>query len=276
LNRTTAAVIQQEFTQIEVKAGYANDTGNNVGRIFKGSIVNIRTGRESTTDTFLDIYCADGDIGYNWSVLNQTLAAGHTQEDIHKTIADAFALYDVSQGYTAPVPQFRMPRGVAMFGMARDYAENWARSNGVTWSIKDQTFETVPFHGVLPDEVIVLSRTTGLIGMPQQTFGGVVGRCLLNPSVRQNQRIQLEKDSIQRADYNPASVDAGQLAFRRLAESISHTDGVYRVLKVDHLGDTRGNDWYTEFWCIAVDGTMPLGDSVLEMQGGPESVSPYD
>ena len=36
--------------------------------------------------------------------------------------------------------------------------------------------------------------------------------------------------------------------------------GVYRVLQVDHTGDTRGDSWYSTMFCYADDGNAKLSD----------------
>ena len=47
---------------VMLQAGYENGA---YGIIFSGTILRIRTGRESATDTFLEIMAADGDIAFN-------------------------------------------------------------------------------------------------------------------------------------------------------------------------------------------------------------------
>jgi hypothetical protein len=40
-------------------------------------------------------------------------------------------------------------------------------------------------------------------------------------------------------------------------------DGFYRVMVAEHVGDTRGNDWYTELTCLAADISAPASSAVL-------------
>ena len=40
-------------------------------------------------------------------------------------------------------------------------------------------------------------------------------------------------------------------------------DGFYRVLVVTHIGDVRGNPWYTKMTCLALDASAVPGSSVL-------------
>jgi hypothetical protein len=40
-------------------------------------------------------------------------------------------------------------------------------------------------------------------------------------------------------------------------------DGFYRVLVAEHVGETRGNDWYTELTFLDVDISSLASSSVL-------------
>lgn len=63
----------------------------------------MRRGRESQTDTLLDIIVADGDSAYNFAVVNSTLAAGSAATD-HMSIATAAMYpYGVLVGYMPQV-----------------------------------------------------------------------------------------------------------------------------------------------------------------------------
>src|SRR5471032_1849921 len=57
LSKTTAKIIQNEFTTVELSAGYED----NCGLIFKGDIKQKITGRETPTETYIAIVAADFD-----------------------------------------------------------------------------------------------------------------------------------------------------------------------------------------------------------------------
>ena len=67
LDESFAQFLKQEFTNVIVQAGY----GGNIGTIFKGNIKQGIIGRESATDTFLNLICGDGDQSYNFSVVRR-------------------------------------------------------------------------------------------------------------------------------------------------------------------------------------------------------------
>ncbi|MGH8431847.1 MAG: phage protein, partial [Solimonas sp.] len=73
----TARRVQKEFTRVVFQGGYEG----NFGILFDGTIKQVRRGRASQTDTYLDITAADGDSAYNFAVVNTTLAAGSTPAD---------------------------------------------------------------------------------------------------------------------------------------------------------------------------------------------------
>ena len=34
--------------------------------------------------------------------------------------------------------------------------------------------------------------------------------------------------------------------------------GIYRILAIDYSGDTRGQNWYCDLACMALDSTVPI------------------
>jgi hypothetical protein len=73
-----------------------------------------------------------------------------------------------------------------------------------------------------------ISPQTGLIGTPKITMSGIELRCLLRPNMALMQRFFVESEttrgSLQSTDYAPD----------------------YYVTHVRHVGDTRGEEWYTD------------------------------
>lgn len=275
LSEETAQLIQKEFTRVVLRAGYEG----NFGIIFDGSITLLkkgssssdvgdvagtRTGYETPVDTYLDIFAADGDDSYNWGVINTTLAAGHTLNDINKAIGQAFLAQDATGTFKTDdlpdtVPQTASPRGRVLFGMAREHARTLAERHGMDWGIRGGVLEWLPQSAYKPGDAVVLNSDTGLIGTPEQTQDGINVRCLLNPSIGQGTRIQIDNKAVA---INRAARNTSYLALNALPE-VSH-DGFYKVIYVDHSGDTRGDMFYSNMLCLAIDSTIqPISGSVL-------------
>jgi hypothetical protein len=240
--------------QVVVKAGYSG----NYGTIFTGGVRFVRKGRENPTDTYVDIYAATWDLPTNWGVVNITLKEGHAQTDIAKAAVKSMASdgYPVSMGTppnalngTVPVqPPTASPRGRALYGNARDILRDLAAGHDNTWSFaEDGTLNFLPRTAYAPGDAVVLTSYTGMIGLPQLTDNGVKVRCLLNPVIKVGTRLQIDNKSIQQPAPNLV-LSAKANIFPSL-----DADGFYKVLWVDHSGDNRGLNWYSDMICISID-----------------------
>lgn len=260
LQEETAIRIRKEFTRVVLQAGYEA----NFGVIFAGNIKQVILGRESATDTFIDIIAGDGDRAYNFAIVNQTLAAGATQTDQINAAANGMAAKGVTQGHIGDMPTESLPRGKVMYGNSKDYLRNVAQTSNKSWSIQDEQITFVSNKSYLPGERVVLTSKTGMIGTPNQTNEGVNVKCLLNPLIKIGGRIQIDNKSIAQFKINlsipnsPANIPAPLTA-----------DGVYYVLVAEHQGDNRGIDWYTTLICLNVDVTTNPINSVQIGANGP-------
>lgn len=247
LSDATSQKIQKEFSSVSLQAGYIDGP---FGLIFIGDIKQVKRGRVDAVTTYLDIMAADGDQSYNFGVINMSLKAGSTPTDHVTQIAKAMGL---KVGSIAGLSTNKLPRGKVLYGMGRDHLRTIAASNDASYSIQNGTLQIIPLTGYLPGEAVVLNSQTGMVGMPEQTQDGIHVTCLLNPNIKIGTRIQLNNADIQLAAKDPAL--QGDLSFAFLP-SIS-TDGFYRVLVNESEGDTRGNDYYSELTCLAVNDTVP-------------------
>lgn len=251
LKPDTSKRVEKEFTRVTLQAGYE---GADAGIIFDGTIVQIRRGRANATDTYLDISAADGDAAYNFAVVSASLAAGSKPEDRLKAIAAAMEKYGVTEGFTPEegLGDSTLPRGKVMFGMAQDHMRDLADTTLTSWSIQNGEITVVKKGGYLPDEAVVLNAQTGMIGLPEQTEDGINARCLLNPKLKVSGRVQINNASI-----NRQAVSLQYTAVNYFPSVAS--DGFYRIVVVEHEGDTRGDAWYSDLICVAVDDTVSLG-----------------
>lgn len=251
MNPDTMARVQKEFKRVVLQAGYEG----NFGLIFDGTVVQTRRGRTSQVDTHLDITAADGDAAYNFAYVSTTLAAGSTAQDHFNVAAQAMAKHGVGVGYTAGLQSNPLPRGKVMFGMARDALADVARATQTTWSIQDGKIVVIPETSYMPGEIPVINSDTGMIGLPVQTQNGVQVRTLLNPSLKIGTLIELNNKSVQRYENGLSITDVAQ---RGMIDQRNRLDasGHYYVMLAEHQGDTRGNDWYTDLNCLAVDPTV--------------------
>ncbi|CAN0620524.1 conserved protein of unknown function [Burkholderia multivorans] len=156
---------------------------------------------------------------------------------------------------SAVIQQQALPRGKVMFGMARDYLETVARSTQTLWSIQDGQLQIVPETSYVPGDIPLINAKTGMVGMPEQTQNGIKVRMLLNPSVKIGRLIKLDNASIQRYEFSLSNTDQAA-NYNTAQQNRINGDGYYYVMSSEIWGDTRGNDWYTEVICLAVDATI--------------------
>ncbi|WCM21354.1 hypothetical protein NDK50_07875 [Paraburkholderia bryophila] len=256
LKDDTVKRIGTEFGAITLQAGYED---GNFGIIFSGTIKQTVTGRERNVDSYVDIWAADGDDWYNFSVINQSIVAGQTPQQVIDAITGAASsngtppvkLASDASGLIAGAPAGAaqtLSRGKVLFGMSRDYARDWAQKYGFRWSIQNGQFVVVPIAGYRPNEAVVLSSTTGLIGIPEGTQGGVQVRALLNPLIRIGCLVQIAQ-----SDINHITTQQQGLTYSAAIATVTTAAGFYRVMQAEFTGDMRGREWYVDMVCLAVD-----------------------
>lgn len=245
----------QEFGRVVIQAGYAG----NYGIIFNGTIKQVRSGRESTTETYLDITAADGDSAYNFAVVAVSLAAGSVLDDHVNAVLPSLAAKGVTKGYVPSFASNPLPRGKIIFGDTKEALRNIARNAQTTWSIQDGQLQMVPITAYMPGDIAVINSQTGMIGLPEQIQNGIKVRVLLNPNIKIGSAIQIDEASIQRLELG---VGINQQVQNQIAlnQARIDRDGIYKVLVAEHTGDTRGEDWYTEILAIAIDASVSTQD----------------
>lgn len=259
LTQDHAKQIQKEYQSVMLQAGYLN---GNYGIIFKGTIKQIRRGRQNATDTFVDIMAADGDEGYNFGFVNKSLKSGSTQKDQLDAIFQSTQQQGLEKG---SIPNDlgtggTLPRGKVLFGLAREKLTDVSNSSNATWSIQDGKVNIIPLTGYLDGEIVVINARTGMIGIPEATNNGIEVMCLLNPLLRTGRRVKLDNASINQTTIR----DQGFPRYSDLNFPANVSDdGMYRVLVIEHKGDTRGNDWQSSLTCLAVDPSAKPTNSVL-------------
>lgn len=266
LSANTMRRITNEFTRVVLQAGYEG----NFGLIFDGTIKQSRIGRESATDSYIDITAADGDEAYNFSTLALSLAAGAKPADSVQGFLQVMAKAGVTQGYQPEFSSSGSVRGRVHYGLARDELREFCENNNCTWSIQDGKLTFVPLTAYIPGEIPVISAATGMIGVPEQTANGIQVRVLLNPAIKIGQRIKLDNATINKLRFGLDTQSQAQN--EALAQHVkTNADGLYYVMWSDHYGDTRGEAWYTDLTCLAVDATVTKDPGKGAI--APESVS---
>jgi hypothetical protein len=259
LKDETSQQIYSEFTRVTLAAGYQKGP---YGTIFDGTIKQVMRGRASAVDSYVDIFAADGDVPYTSSFIRQTLEGSVTDDDKAKAINGQFGADGLPLGYMMDLPPTAaLPRGKVMYGLTRDYARDFANQVDGDWSIQNGKLQWVKRKGYKPGEAIELDPRSGLVGVPTQTSGGIQATCLLNPNLWCGFLVKINSKLINEGQsaaptvslYGPGRLEAMPGYNAKVSQS-----GLYKLLVVEHNGDTRGNDWYTNLVGLAVDTSANL------------------
>jgi hypothetical protein len=258
--QSIANQIKQESQAVILDAGYEE----NHAVIFKGQLVQRYRGRENQTDTYLQIIASTGDTAHRYGVVNVSLRAGATPEDIYNEIARVYGNFGIEKGNMPELPKTELPRGKVIYQAAKSALENFSKTHAMQWSYEQNRLVCVPVKGTTEDDPITVNYRTGLIGMPVMTIGGLQLSMLLRPEIRTlGSVIKLNNDDIQ---YTPDSGAYGDTVNNeRKQESWTiDADGLYKVISRTHVGDTRGQVWQTDLICTGINATLqPVSGVVI-------------
>ena len=232
----TVRKILEEGSAVTLSAGYEGS----FGQIFTGAIIQKRVGRESATDTYLDISAVDGDAILNNAIISIPIPSGTNSYARLNTIGRA-AGFTINQN-DIPTNGAALSRGRVCFGLARDHLRTLCATEGVDWSINDGMVDIISQSAYRNGDTILLNSATGLIGFPTQTYEGISFRCLLNPSIQQGSKVQIDNANIQQLAVDLGFTSAAKNEYIPKLDA----DGIYKILYITTTGDTRGDAWYTD------------------------------
>lgn len=231
----------QNGQRIIIEAGY---NGSQYGMIFSGNIIQPLRYKENGVDYKLTLVSMDTERYLTYGLVGVALVAQQSARDAVDALltkstykADYGALSDTTIKY---------PRGKVMFGMTQDFLKQIANSENATFYTDDGKVNIVSAVDVSKGSILSFGPQNGLIGSPVQNELGIECDVLLNPQVKLNSLFHIDNKKIQNYRYSPGS------PVRSL-----DSEGVYRVVRITHRGDTRGDTWQTHIEAISQAGLLP-------------------
>lgn len=244
--------IKNEYDEVIVNAGYEDS----VRIIFRGNIKHVFRYRDKN-DYITEIDAADGDKDFRTAIMNLTLAAGtSTQQLVDKAVGTFKG--GTTKGFIGADNKPRI-RGRVISGNTRDVLSDIARDSGANWSIQDGELVMVKSDSVLPDEAIVINSDTGMLGAPEINDKGISVKCLLNPQIKCNGAIQLNNKDIRIHERKmPLLISPDEQKKLQRQEPVRlDPDGIYKVIRVIHKGDNRAAEWMSEIVCVGLSEPIP-------------------
>lgn len=240
--------------EVIVSAGYQN---GNFGVIWDGFVLQPFWERVDVTDFKITLHCVVGLDLISQNSINKTYAAFTQQEEIVRGIANAAFRKIPVDTISKNLPQTQLPRGKTVFGSPAKYFTQAAEANDMQWWLSSRGLNMgkpdEDLAEVSRDNIIVYTPDTGIVGTPQQTQYGVSFRVLMDP------RIVVKKPLMQvKIDNSTIRLQKWQI---NVLPGILDQDGIYVVAAARYLGDTRGQEWYTE-----VTGYTAVGGKLAMLQ----------
>lgn len=222
--------------------------------IFNGDLWWKSMSRLNETDTCLRLIAATGRRAHQWSTVDRSLPAGSTQEDVYKAIAQSMKAYGIES--TVDPALFmgtKLPRGKVLYMMSRDAMQIFSDTNQLDWGYTNRGLAAVSKMAQREkgDTVIELTPSTGLLGRPNATQNGIQAKALLNPDLEFGAFVRIDQSLVQTPGYS-TTYSAVQENYASEGRTIAG-DGLYQIKSREHVGDTRGEDWYTNIIAVGVN-----------------------
>lgn len=213
--------IEGKGNRVVLNAGYADQ----VAQIFSGDM---RTcvSRKVGTDWITRILAGDSERAFRHARVNNSFDVNARVADVVSGTIKALQSDSGTALQKAQELAGEFSSGYVQASRASTELTTLLEPYGWSWSFQDGRIELLAPGEVLPGDGPLLSPDTGLIGVPELTDpdkkGGprtLKARSLLQPTLRPGQRFQITSRS---------------------------KSGTYKAIKVTHLGDTAGGDWYSD------------------------------
>lgn len=210
-------LVIEEWADIQLLAGYKGHE-----RLIYSGQIRTAVPKINGADRVLTIQSGDGDREIYRGFINKTLESGATADDVVNECQKS--MFDVKASHKDSLST-QYSRGRVLSGRAADILTEQCRSDDAQWSVQDGEVVLLKGNNVVPNAAWLISQETGMIGSPEPTTIGVKVRTLLNPAYM-----------------------IGGLA---KIDSLVFSGGV-RIEKINHRGDTHGEEWVSELEGLSV------------------------
>jgi hypothetical protein len=223
LAERTRSLLQDKPTLIRLDAGYEGS----MSRLFVGDLVFSESMR-TTADWESRLQVADGSRAYKARV-NRGYARGVQARDALREIAQAMGTSPPRNIEGASELLSSYSAGLVLDGPAHSALTKLLGAHGLEWSIQDGHLQILRPNDVRPDQAVLVSQETGMIGTPEHSAPKENGgkptlsvQTLLDPRIHPGGRIALR--------------EPGRL---------------YKVERVSHTGDSHAEAWETHVEAVA-------------------------
>lgn len=211
---------QEQGLEVTIEAGYIGERN----QIFKGDVENTTIAKDAV-DWIVTLECGDGSAALKGARINESLRGPQSMGTLLKKAAEATGLdlgnlrdKVASNGARSVLKD--IINNIVLSGKASDVLDEIATAAGYKYSVQDKSLQFLGKGESLSGPAITLDDTHGLLGSPEVGEKGVVtARSLLNGRIKPGVRVELNSLMV---------------------------SGEYIVDKIQHVGDTWGDQWETK------------------------------
>lgn len=245
---------QKVNNQVVLEVAYGSDPFE---IIFKGNVFQFRRGRDNPTDTWLCILAQSGGLVKKYAVVNKSLPAGTTINDVGQALISELGVYGIEMGNVPDMSNQRYPRGRVMFGSLDFKIKGLFEENNLEFDYSDDVFDAYPINQFLTFPLQIITAKTGMIGMPQLTSEGLRVTTLINPKFKKGGRVQVDMTNLQTEGYDINYGGQGVDQPYKNPKLATNAAGIFVIQSIEMVGDNRGTEWYSQLVCTGLNATVP-------------------
>lgn len=226
LSQDSRKFFQQKGLQITLKAGYQNL----LKTIMIADVTRMVTKRKGP-DIVTEFECGEGEKVLSTMYFKKSYPPGTPYYQIIQDILVQMQDNGIGIGVVANLPNTRFNQGRTFATSAKTILDFLLKKANLEWSIFNNQIQILPRNAHSEQATIVLSKASGLIGVPTQKDDGIEFLSLLNPDLTPGAPVQLICGEV-----------AGQLDVYNLNQS--SISGFYRIRNAHYEGDSHGEKWW--------------------------------
>lgn len=250
ITRGLADRFDRDSVRVTIVAGYEN----NYAIIFDGKTSFSSYGQTTGTDTYLDLALNES---FEWlqnNHISRTFQAGATRDDVMTVIKQSLNDANVSTTDVGALPRKTYRRAKVIYQRGATTAQNMAKEaygHHGYFFIQHGNAMLSSFNKPVGAAPVKISQSTGMIGLPQVGSGAISVQVLLNPSLFVGRDVHLDLEDVNNpVTIAPAgSIGGGAFMPRSI---LRRTHGIFRIADLEFIGDSRGNEWYTNLTCMFI------------------------
>jgi hypothetical protein len=222
LSENTRKNITVVNNRVLLYAGY-----DEPGLLFFGDITKVEHSRVNEQWS-TKIQATDGGQKLRETRVSESFKEGATGEQVINRLAN---LIGIPVGELSVDLGDAFANGFSAVGPAKDIIDTLSKKFGFDWSVQNNELQIINKDSSTQQDAVLLTPETGLIGTPQ-------------PVTKDAQKLDL---SSQNDKFTARTlIDSRLTPGRKVQIESREVNGLFRVDTIGYVGDTHGNDWYSD------------------------------